>query len=248
MKQFLARAIEFDSLSRDLLRISFAASDIPPCSPGQFFLVRPNLPLLDPYLRSVWFAPRLVGDRADFWVSDVGGGEGSSLENAERHLRSRGEREFDLIGALGQGFDIPPQARALLVVAENARFAAPLIGLIEMLVKQEREVVFACGEPALPDQLIPPEVEYRVEVKALGELGDARQWSEFLIASGTRVFLDELEATAAHRTQGSKLLSDIPFPCGVGACYTCALETRSGIKLACHDGPVFDLNLGINIS
>jgi hypothetical protein len=31
------------------------------------------------------------------------------------------------------------------------------------------------------------------------------------------------------------------LPCGVGACFGCALPTAAGPRLACTDGPVFDL-------
>jgi NAD(P)H-flavin reductase len=30
------------------------------------------------------------------------------------------------------------------------------------------------------------------------------------------------------------------FGCGIGLCFGCAVETASGIKRACVDGPVFD--------
>lgn len=32
-----------------------------------------------------------------------------------------------------------------------------------------------------------------------------------------------------------------PMACGVGACQGCAVPVERGIKLACTDGPVFDL-------
>ena len=240
MKQFLSRALELDTILPDLARISFAASELPACTPGQFFLVRQNSPFIDPYLRKAWFAPHIVKDRAEFWVSEALRVEESLIQTTRPAVRSSQGPEFDFIGALGHGFEIPQQAKALLVVAENARFAAALIGLIETLVKEDREVVFASGEPALPEHLIPPEVEYRVEGKVLDMLGDAMQWGEFLIANGPRAFLEGLEAKSTHRIRGQKLVGDMVFPCGVGACYTCALNTRDGLKLACHDGPVFD--------
>jgi dihydroorotate dehydrogenase electron transfer subunit len=240
MKQFLSRALEIDTITASLARISFAASEVPVSSPGQFFLVRHNSPFVDPYLRKVWFAPHIVKDRAEFWVNETLGVGGSLIQMPESAVVPAKGPEFDFIGALGHGFEIPLQAKALLIVAENAHYAAALIGLIEMLVKDDREVVFASGEPVLPENLIPPEVEYRVEGKVLDMLGDAMQWSEFLIANGTRAFLEGLEARSVHRIRGQKLISDMVFPCGVGACYTCALDTRNGLKLACHDGPVFD--------
>ena len=32
-----------------------------------------------------------------------------------------------------------------------------------------------------------------------------------------------------------------PMACGVGACQGCGVDTAHGMKLACADGPVFDL-------
>jgi dihydroorotate dehydrogenase electron transfer subunit len=29
--------------------------------------------------------------------------------------------------------------------------------------------------------------------------------------------------------------------CGTGICYSCAVETRKGVRLVCKDGPCFDL-------
>jgi dihydroorotate dehydrogenase electron transfer subunit len=37
------------------------------------------------------------------------------------------------------------------------------------------------------------------------------------------------------------LLTDGLMGCGMGACLSCAIETTRGPKLACIDGPVFDL-------
>lgn len=36
-------------------------------------------------------------------------------------------------------------------------------------------------------------------------------------------------------------LLEVPLVCGLGACGVCAVETRKGQRLACVDGPVFDL-------
>jgi dihydroorotate dehydrogenase electron transfer subunit len=29
--------------------------------------------------------------------------------------------------------------------------------------------------------------------------------------------------------------------CGFGACYGCSIKTKHGIKMVCHDGPVFNI-------
>ena len=33
---------------------------------------------------------------------------------------------------------------------------------------------------------------------------------------------------------------DAYMACGIGACLGCAIETKTGYKLVCKDGPVFD--------
>ncbi len=30
--------------------------------------------------------------------------------------------------------------------------------------------------------------------------------------------------------------------CGLGVCYGCTIKTKNGLKQACKDGPVFDLD------
>jgi hypothetical protein len=40
----------------------------------------------------------------------------------------------------------------------------------------------------------------------------------------------------------TRVLIDLPMPCGTGECYACVVETRRGIQRACVDGPAFDLS------
>ena len=35
---------------------------------------------------------------------------------------------------------------------------------------------------------------------------------------------------------------EVRMGCGVGACYSCSIRTRQGMKRVCKEGPVFDIN------
>ncbi|MQY72862.1 MAG: hypothetical protein GH142_04240, partial [Dehalococcoidia bacterium] len=35
---------------------------------------------------------------------------------------------------------------------------------------------------------------------------------------------------------------EVRMGCGVGVCYGCTVKTKSGLKQACKDGPVFNLD------
>ena len=36
-------------------------------------------------------------------------------------------------------------------------------------------------------------------------------------------------------------LMESPMACGAGACFSCAVETRRGVRLVCKDGPCFEM-------
>ena len=107
-----------------------------------------------------------------------------------------------------------------------------------------------------------PQVEYPLgasgEHTALsileGAAADIWKWGEVLVGAGGQPFCRALAQVARQQLgsgsrrnflrAGQTVLvdNDIMMPCGVGACYLCAVETRAGQQLACRDGPVLDLD------
>jgi len=147
--------------------------------------------------------------------------------------------ELHLRGPLGRGFALPLSARSVGLVALDDS-PARLRGLIRPALKQGAAVVLVCESAvdALPDE---------VEVQPLSALGEIAAWADYLAFDVRREKLDQLKGSLDHGFQPSagkaaQVLVHAPVPCGGFAeCGICAVTMKSGWKMACKDGPVFDL-------
>lgn len=247
MKQFTAALLETQTVAPGLVRAVLSGEAMPPSRPGQFFLARPVTETLDPYLRRVWYAPQMRDGRAEFWLD-------AEVEHPW----------FDLVGPLGRGLRRNAERPHVLAVAENAQAAAPLLGFLGQTLEAGQEIALICGEPRLPEFLLPIQAEYVIgtvsqpqAVSILQGAGqDAWQWADALVGAGSLGFCHGLAGLARQEgklTPAGASSSDRPqvllvdraiiVPCGVGACYLCQIETRAGLRWVCRDGPVFDLGL-----
>lgn len=142
-------------------------------------------------------------------------------------------------GPLGRGFSMPVSARKVGLVAFDGP-PAHLRGLIQPALRQNASVVFLCDSNAdhLPDD---------VEVQPLSTLEDILKWADFIALDVQRENLLKLRERLGERTQlsmlsGAQVLIRTPMPCGgIADCGVCAVTTRSGWRMGCKDGPVFDL-------
>jgi NAD(P)H-flavin reductase len=78
-------------------------------------------------------------------------------------------------------------------------------------------------------------------------LPDLLAWADAVCAVGSTAFYRALQTqveTVRLRPEANYLFGLVTparIACGVGACMGCTLETKTGLKQACIDGPVFDL-------
>ena len=106
-----------------------------------------------------------------------------------------------------------------------------------------------------PVRLLPPAVEVTI-VTADGSAGqrgsildllpDLVRWADCACIAddpATYPALAEIvrEVRARSGSRFAQALVVPPMPCGVGACQGCAVSVARGTRLACTDGPVFDL-------
>jgi dihydroorotate dehydrogenase electron transfer subunit len=75
---------------------------------------------------------------------------------------------------------------------------------------------------------------------------DLARWADCICIAGERDSYSALahivrEVRLEPGPDFAQALVVPPLVCGVGACQGCAVETARGTKLACTDGPVFDL-------
>lgn len=215
--------------------------------PGQFVHLRIATGA-DFILRRPFSVHRASGEAVEVLYQVLGRG------TRELALAERG-RVMDAIGPLGTGWEVGERVAHVLLVAGGLG-AAPLGMLAEQLASRGVAVSVAQGAPT-SERLVARElferVARRVEVAtddgSAGTRGFVTQASERLLAEdrpdlvcvcGPEAMARAVAAQAAEAGVPCKVSLERLMACGVGACLSCVVTTRSGRKRACCDGPVFD--------
>lgn len=207
----------------------------------------------DPLLRRPYSVFRVDDVQAtmSFLVRPFGRG---SAWLAERPIGAT----LDVLGPLGNTYDIAPRARNLLMVAGGVG-VAPLVMLSDEAVRRGLSVTFLMGAMdaagLLSTALLPSEVEF---VAATDDGSQGRQgfvtdlvpdyvrWADQIFACGPEPMYRSLRAAAAPLRMGGRppiqVSMERDMACGVGACLGCVVETRRGMQASCVQGPVFDLD------
>jgi len=161
-----------------------------------------------------------------------------------------------VVGPLGRGFEPRRQVQQMLLVGGGIG-CAPLVGLAERLVEEGRAVTLVLGgrteAQIYPPHLLPPAVEVVVTTEdgSLGERGRVTEpferlltWCDQAFTCGPDAMFEALHRVlrASATSKTVQALLEAPMACGMGICYSCAVfPRRGGVKLVCHDGPMFDL-------
>jgi dihydroorotate dehydrogenase electron transfer subunit len=164
----------------------------------------------------------------------------------------------DIIGPAGHGFDVPAAVRRLLLVAD-AHHLPVLLSLALQEPGRERSVALLLSAPSAselyPIRLLPSALEVHV-ITADGSAGRAGSFLDLLpelvrwadrvciacepaLHSALAGIVREVRMRPGDRFAQALVVP--PIVCGVGACQGCAVQVSRGTKLACADGPVFDL-------
>jgi dihydroorotate dehydrogenase electron transfer subunit len=232
---------------------------LPALTPGQFLLARCADPFIA-YLRRALF-PIVVTTEAGStgWQFLLPAADLADPGLAWLVSRKIGE-SVDLLGPLGRGFPPPQPARSILLIGHGAKIG-PLLGVLQQAVEAGLNIVLALeaarAADLYPVQTLPPTVELRIATldgslghrgSILDHLGDLALWADRLYACGPLDFYRHL----AHHLQEKRMMLTQGFAhalwlgapinvCGMGICTLCGLSTAEGFKLACQDGPAFDL-------
>ena len=140
-------------------------------------------------------------------------------------------------GPLGRGFSMPAWAHSIALVALGET-AARMKPLLAVALGQGASVALV-SDLDLPD--LPPEVE----VRPVSALRDVAQWADYMALDLTRESLPGLREKLGlgGRAGEAQALVVTSMPCGgLADCGVCAVTVRRGWKMACKDGPVFDLD------
>ncbi|HEY5982062.1 MAG TPA: hypothetical protein VIU38_01200 [Anaerolineales bacterium] len=146
---------------------------------------------------------------------------------------------LDVRGPLGLGFELPAEARRVALVAFDGD-PSRLIPLAATAIRQAASVALVCDTPPL-------ELPLQLEIHPVRGLAEVCEWSDYAAIDVDRGSVSELLGVLTRRrgvvgTGHAQALVRAPMPCGgIGQCGVCSVRTKAGPKLACVDGPVFDL-------
>jgi hypothetical protein len=144
-----------------------------------------------------------------------------------------------LRGPLGHGFRLPAGVRRLALAALGES-PARLMPLARQVMEVGGDITLYTDTPLSP-------IPAAIEIFPLSALPEALPWADFLAVDLPLAELPGLYARLGL-SAGAKLpcsgqaLVLAALPCaGLAECGACAVPVRRGWKLACEDGPVFDL-------
>ena len=259
-QQFVARFLESEPVlpQNAIVRLAVPAAVAAAAAPGQFVLIG-NGQSRDPLLPRPYSIMRATRPGAgeehgalDLLVFTGGRGAGRLAE-------ARAGDQFPILGPLGNGYDLDPRARRLLLIAVGHGIA-PIVALAELSLARGREVTMLVGAPSaaqlLPLAYLPEEAEIVVATAdgSRGHQGTVTdlvgaylEWADAIYAYAPEAVYAALrDALRAYR--GARTLPPVQaamersMACGMGVCLGCVVETTSGLKTVCRDGPVFPLD------
>jgi len=248
LKQVSATVISNFELMPGYHLICVDAPDIAnTCQPGQFVTVRCGEKLA---MRRPLSIHKLTSSKYLYLLFKIAGKGTLWLSK-----REKGEN-FDLLGPLGNGFSIKPSSKNLLLVAGGIGIA-PLTLLAQQALSKGKSVKLLLGtqtrDVLYPQKCLPGQIETIITTEdgSEGKKGKVTDilsrhidWANQIYACGPLAMYKEI---ASQRQQWREKKSiqislEVRMGCGIGACFSCSIKTKHGMKRVCLDGPVFDLD------
>jgi dihydroorotate dehydrogenase electron transfer subunit len=189
--------------------------------PGQYFQLLPDL--------KTTFLP------ATLWPIETSGSQLKAI--AENAPAWNIGAEVHLRGPFGLGFRLPPSVTRVALVPFGRGRALGLLPLARELLAQHKEVTLVSETP--PANLPPS-----IEVLPPEQIDEAKAWADALALACAVDEIAELKLWLGERKirQAAQVLIQSEMPCtGLANCGICAVKTKTGWKLACKEGPVFEL-------
>ena len=250
----LARVIDNKEVAKDHCKLTFSSDYISShAEPGQFVEIRVTNDT-DPLLRRPFSIHRINKDKKTIEILYRVIGKGTQIIS-KLQIGSF----IDVMGPLGNGFKID-KTKDIAVFVGGGAGTAPLFAAAEEAKTSGIKAVYAIIGATRRDALL-----CEADFKALGietitttddgSYGRKGVASDILLslltshlsspisvifACGPRPMLKAVSGIAAQLKIEAQLSLEEWMACGIGACKGCAVKTRSGYKMVCKDGPVFD--------
>lgn len=255
-REFLAELLEIEPVMGDSAILTFTAPEgfATAVGAGQFVdcLCRPD-GVFDPLLRRPYSICSVDRARNTFTTLVRPYGRGSAWL-----IRQPVGTLIDILGPLGNRFDVAPKTNRLLMVAGGVG-AAPLVLLAEEAIRRGQSVTYLMGaqdaKGLLPAHVLPEEVEYVVATDdgsagakgfVTGLARDYLRWADQIFACGPEPMFRALRQVVLANRIGNapsvQVSMERTMACGLGACLGCVVETKHGMQTSCVQGPVYDMD------
>ena len=225
--------------------------------PGQFINIKINNGL-EPFLRKPFSVCRR--SVSEGWIEVLWKIVGKGTDIMSRY---QADEVVNIIGPLGQGYDIPPDLQTALLVGGGLG-VAPLPFLCEEALKLSKSVEVFLGartqkELSMIDifKTLGVEVYLSTEDGSVGKRGRVTEIlldrmsqmdsleSARLYSCGPNPFLKAMMGISEEQAVMGEVAIETMMGCGFGICVGCPVRVRDGnvgeglFKLTCIDGPVF---------
>lgn len=251
------RVISHQEIGPGSLRLALASDYISShAAPGQFVNIKCSMGF-DPLLRRPFSLHRIQKELKLFEIFYELKGKGT-----EALSRCSIGDEVDVIGPLGEGFGIDGRKQIAILVA-GGMGVAPLLALAETIKASNKSVIHVLvgsksrGCLMCEDELrkITNEVLVATEDGTHGRrgivsdllndllnntLGHPYYPNSTIYACGPRKMLQAVSEIAFQKKIECQVSMEERMACGIGACKGCAIQTKTGFKMVCKDGPVFN--------
>lgn len=206
--------------------------------PGQFFMLKT--------LDNSFLLPRPIS------VNDANGNSVTFLYRTEgkgttKISSLRENDELQLFGPLGNGFDINNLDGKVAVIGGGIGIA-PLLYLVKALGKKADVYL---GYKDMDNVYILEEFKKyankTIVVTEDGSMGEKGFITDFIkyenydaaVTCGPEIMMNKIMKSCVENNVKCYVSLERRMACGMGVCLGCTVETKSGNKRACKDGPVF---------
>jgi dihydroorotate dehydrogenase electron transfer subunit len=247
LKQAEATVITNDEIMPGVCLIRLDCLPIaPPARPGQFVMVRCGEGV-EYQLRRPLSIHQMDENRLALLFNVVGRG-------TQWLSRCQAGDKLDLLGALGNGYEIYPDSKKLLLAAGGIGIA-PLVFMANEAIKKAKEITLLLGASTAgqlyPSRLSPAGIRLvtATEDGTAGNKGmitdilpDFIGWADQVFACGPVDMYRAMARMPQLKDKPVQVSLELRMGCGLGVCYSCTVKTRNGLRQACKHGPIFDLD------
>jgi dihydroorotate dehydrogenase electron transfer subunit len=166
--------------------------------------------------------------------------------------------ELDIIGPLGNGFEIEEKVNNILLAAGGIGIA-PLIFLAEKAIGLGKNVTLLqgarCRDGLYRADLLPSGIQKVMVVERpensnglpLGKVTDFLPGyidrADQIFACGPQAMLEAISKQLDNMAIAKpvQVSLEVRMGCGLGTCYGCSIKTKQGMQRVCIEGPVFNI-------